>query len=507
MPDDQFLIATEMGAFRIAYHPKTGAQALFYARHPDDLAGERVADPANPKRTRLKIKYPERITLLEIKNRRHSDDIAFGPYDGKRHLDCSSILKRVYDAAQYIPRINQREAAFHKMGGAYYSAHVGYHPGDRDRNGLTEIEISTRIHTDFGFNTTTPGLMRRMDRRTRELLRLKRHAPVVRLTFALNENGDGEEVEQIPPSQIVPAILADAQKRVDALYVGEDPSKFDGKLVLGAERLAETIGLEAKHIGHEFSTFRRAARATTEWGIGLLHLPYTAGKMLVDNVFADPKISEYIPENWHHIIETRRHVIPVISEMNQFMQRVKPDAVGDFEWLSPDRHHPNFVEDVALQPANADAHFKKWLVSHFLAPYCAAVEYFGTFDDFSQMHNMTDVKLIRSAVNNGLNLFYDCEDKKLYAYYSPESIDPLKRHLPANAASYLKDGEVLVCNMADYAAPLATLPFVRFEAMLQQHGYAREELRLVRPRQPDITVLNHEPGNGAAATPRQQPQP
>lgn len=509
---DDYIIETPVGCFRIAYSPKTHSTALFYARHPDDLAS------ASDHTGEYGIAHKERIYLIAMYKVHHDEDAKWGSGDSRQQFDITWVRREITRVIHNLPRIQMREANLQRVAeNIYSSAFVAYH----DIRSSIAGEISSRIvtKTDANFRLALKTASDPADEVAKSH-RLSVFRGAARRMFRRTSTGffmlrDNEKTTSFKPEAMRDAREADFSIRLEQIWAGLDPVRWKESTLLPVRRARSVVG-------KQFNEFMEAKEGGIEGilryvGPLLAHVLIDGPIAVVSSIAID-KLGLFgarekfmgLPKQWHHIVDkSARRLLTIDSALHKLL--IKPDAkeFGDMRWLNPVEHALNFTASV---PQNAKRTFQLWLTSLFIAPYASSFEYRG--DGYALLavgksDEIGKTKIVNMQTSNGVMMYYVPQTGKIYGYYNQPDYTVRNRKLPADAANYFQAGKVIEIDGLNPDTPMKILPYGEFTGIIETI-VGRDVLELPTADNLPDSEINHDmplrssPRVGEAPTPTAQ---
>jgi hypothetical protein len=468
-----YIIESPVGCFRIAYSRKHHAAALFFARHPNDLAGK-IDEQSGVEGG--EIGYKDRIYLIKLCHVDHPVGAKWSPPNQRQHLGLPWIAGIIPQIVSDLPGILLKEATLHRQGmNSYASAFVGYQGVAKDyhSNGYSEIAIVTKTKN----NRQIPSFLRY-------------HLSSLRVT-----NQDGSILFRDP--EIPAAIEHDFFVRLREIWEGKDPLCWKELRLLPLVRANELLNQKIEII----SSFLRSGcqltyRDYTVVFKSLLNAVLDSQSVVTDTALdlllkmGDKEELGVVPRDWEGFVSPHaRRLLTIESKLHKLLVRPDPEGYQDLEWLSPDKQTPNFIVNGVITDADPSRTFRNWLASHFIGPYACIFEYFGHAGEIIDFHEIEKTVAVHAKTSNGLEMYYIPETQKMFAYYHMTGPSGIPRHLPPDAPEFFAPDTVLTLNLKLSDSPIEKVAFSQFQSYITSLLSA-PSLRLPSADQPEGCAIN-----------------
>lgn len=497
------ILQTPVGCFRVAYSPSTHTSALFYARHPDDLAAtDDVTGPTG-------IAHKERLILIKMYKVHHDPDATWDPKDQRQQFDMTWLRREIPRIVHDLPRVQFREANLHRasqdiMGSAF----VAYKMHESDRTPQEfGVDIITKNNEHFRlptFHTPEATVESHSDKQRPFLLRLFRalgRQMVKRrlsATFPLRtiDPVNGEKHTSFRNETVRDAIETDFAIRLKQIERGIDVAHWAEAPLLpiyrGGTALVKSISELKDARGEDLEKLIRKSitlgvHLVLDGGLAVL------GATLIDKAgeFATKENLGDLPSEWQKIADrSDRRLVSIESNLHKLMIRPDPKHFGDLRWLNPDTQISNYATPPNQTiPVDREHIFRRWLTSLFLSPYASSFEYRGDNYELLPLARAADFRVTQMQTSSGVVMYYTHETGKLYAHFNQPDYLAFERKLPADSTDFFKAGQVLEIDLKNPDTKLVTLPFDQFQNEIRRLSGA-PELQLPQADTPSVDSLN-----------------
>ena len=459
------LIETGLGFFRIAWSPETRTAALFYSRNPDNLA---TADDGES------IEHKGAAHLVAMRSLPETKG-AGGFGHSHAELDLNWVLAEIHWLHQELPRAALRETALHRLSeNEYLSAFVAYRTEawteDKNQNW---IEVASKSNKNRLFATPPAGRRKGSFAEAAQGITARTTSHFgLKVRDARQEDPahpHGEVRDHFTKEETPEALLADFELRAAQIWHGQDPIFWKTEqpslpFFRTADRLREAAEKTAESVRRGDLDWVQPLQAALRFGPVAFAI-----EMLVDRGIKtgqkllrrtrDPRLKDAHPV-WRQFIKTPNlELMTVEADLHQLLGQTDAGAYRDLRWLDPVRDRAS-LENIGL-PARRDPErdFARWLRSQYLSPFGGLFDYAGLKGQtVDRLSGLSDVRVIHQRATNGLQFFHVPETRMLYAVYVPSQFADFHRHVPLSMERFLEDrGAAWAINLASPAPKLQKL--------------------------------------------------
>lgn len=470
---DDLLIETAVGCFRIGYTKDRQCTALFYARHPDDLA---VIDNDG----RLEFLHKDYVYLVGTHKIHKAVEAHNG---GKLQFDNGWIKPLIEQVIYSLPRTLLREASLFRLGDDHFSEYVTYQPVAAGINGAVGINIFINPYMTYDWAVIEPALPEGAEGKLRAFRQAAqknfRRVTSSRFPLHVKKEIEGEKPQRIEffeKQDISRIILPDFDRRTALTWSGRLPVAFQEKHMLPLFHASANLRLEFERLTQHLKSFENVARFGANYGtLGILNVFFhiVGYNMLVRRITEYGRVPVHPrirPEIYPMVRKHLRRLTTLHSDLNGLLLKPDSSTFGDFEAIHAEKHECSFIPEQAQFVArDPRREFGSWLKRHFFASYAAAWKLYGPFSSIKDTDDFHDAAALQQEVSNGLKIFVlpQSKEREMYVYFHDDGYRMKRRNLPHGADQYLKAGKVLRLSLNDMSDSFSEIDFSVFEKRIR----------------------------------------
>ncbi len=506
---EDYVMETSIGCFKLAYSPATHCMALFYARHPDDLAACDDETGAHG------IAHKDHLTLVKMFPVNHDIHAKWNSQDKRQQFELSWVRRDLAAMAHDMPRILFREANLHRIDERTQSSvFVAYKQKPSTLvDGEYSFDIVTKTDDNFRLTgiesphasaSSSPEIRRslwlKLFRAAGAFLSRRHHIN----SFPLQSHDPitEENHTSFKKETLADVTAADHAVRLQQIWDGVDPVHWRESKLLPVYRAGNAVRKKLADIGE--MTRKDPEEFLRHMGTQATHLFIDGFASVLLSTFID-KVGDFgekekrgqVPAEWHKIVSKgSRRLVTIDSALHRNFIHPDPNHFGDLRWVNPDEHLCNFTtENHTLLPIDPARTASNWTKSLFTSPYASAFDYHGEGYVVLSPADSSKVKIMAMQTSHGVMAYYVPETLTLYAYYNQPDYETPDRKLPADAGDYLRAGTVLRFDLKDRKSLMTPMPFEDFQSEMRRGAHAPDLVlpSADAPKKDVMNVLNIQP--------------